>query len=509
MRIDVKKNTIMGTIAGVTNKVVVTFFPFIMRTIMIHYMGTQYLGLSSLFSSILSMLSLAELGFGTALVYSMYKPIAENDTRKICALMGLYKKIYRIIGTIILIAGLLLTPFIGLLINGEVPTEVNIYVLFWIYLLNTVASYFLFAYKNSLLVAFQRNDISSNVSTVLTAIEYGIQITLVITFRNYYCYAVVFPLFTVLGNIVRSIIVDKMYPQYICKGSVDKEERKEIYRKTFALASHKIGNTISTSFDSMVVSAFLGLSCVGIFGNYNYIAMTVMSLVWIVYYSMTAGIGNRMNLNSVDENYKDFMALTSFNNVVLCWATGCMLFLYQPFMELWAGKENLLSTNSAIIFSVYFYVYQSRKVVLVYKDAAGLWKEDQWKPIVGAILNLIINIVLVQVIGINGVILSSIISFMMVEIPWESIVLYRCYFKKSIVEYVGNQLKTLTICLPCWAVLGLLCGLVNATPVLSLLMKMGICAVLPLPYLWIVYKNDRHFVRVIEKAVPQKLRKYM
>lgn len=508
MRLDVKKNTILGTLSGVFNKIVVTLLPFIMRTIIIYYLGTQYLGLSSLFSSILSMLSLAELGFGTALVYSMYKPIAENDTKTICALMSLYKKIYRVIGTVILIVGLLITPFIKYLINGNVPADINLYTLFWIYLLNTAVSYFLFAYKNSLLAAFQRNDISNNINTILTTIEYAIQITLVMIFRNYYCYAIIFPIFTIIGNIVRSVIVDKMYPQYICKGIVSKKERKDIYTKTIALASHKIGNTISTSFDSMVVSAFLGLSSVGIFGNYNYVVSTVMALVWIIYYSMTAGIGNRMNLYSLEENYKEFMALTSFNNVVMCWATGCMLFLYQPFMKLWAGDENLLGTSSAIIFSVYFYVYQSRKVVLVYKDAAGLWKEDQWKPIVGALLNLVVNIALVQVIGINGVILSSILSFLVVEIPWESIVLHKIYFKRGVGGYVKNQLKALFICLPCWLVLGVICSFIHLPLLPELLVKALICSFLPLPYLWVVYKRDKDFVQMLEKFLPQKLKKY-
>ena len=509
MRLDVKKNTMMGAISGVVNKFVVMLLPFIMRTIMIHFMGTQYLGLSSLFTSILNMLSLAELGFGGALVYSMYKPIAENDTTVICALMGLYKKIYRYIGSFILIVGLIITPFVKFFISGSVPSDINVYTLYIIYLLNTVASYFLFAYKNSLLVAFQRNDISNNVSTILTTMEYGIQIILVLVFRNYYCYAIIFPIFTVFGNIVRAVIVEKKYPQYICKGEVPKAQRKEIYKKTIALASHKIGNTISTSFDSMVVSAFLGLRSVGIFGNYNYVVTTIMALVGIIYYSMTAGIGNRMNLNSLNENYKEFMALTSFNNVILCWTTGCMLFLYQPFMELWAGSENLLGMDSAIIFSIYFYVYQSRKVVLLYKDASGLWKEDQWKPIVGALLNLVINITLVQIIGINGVIVSSIISFLLIEIPWESIVLHKFYFKRSVKEYLKKQIKALAICLPCWAVTGIICDLVRLPSLPSFFIKLVICIVLPIPYLWFIYKKDKDFMQVIEKFLPMKLKKLL
>lgn len=507
MKIAVKKNTIKGAISGVINKVVVMVLPFIMRTIMIHYLGTQYLGLSSLFSSVLNMLSLTELGFGTALVYSMYKPIAENDEKTICALMALYKKIYRIIGTIILVAGLLITPFLKYLITGDTPPDINIYLLYLIYLLNTVVSYFLFAYKNSLLAAFQRNDISSNVSTILTTIEYFIQISLVVIFRNYYCYVIVFPIFTILGNVIRSMIVDKIFPRYTCQGVISKQEKRDIYKKTIALASHKLGNTISTSFDSIVVSTFLGLNSVGVFGNYNYIATTVMALIWIVYYSMTAGIGNRLNLYSREENYNEFKALTSFNNLVICWATGCMLFLYQPFMELWAGSKNMLEDSSVIVFSLYFYVYQSRRVVLLYKDAAGVWEADRWKPIVGSLLNLIVNIILVQRIGINGVIISSILSFLLVEIPWESLVLHRVCFKKNVGEYVINQFKAFLSCLPCWIILGFICRSIKLPLFLELLVKGIICAVLPLPYLWFVYKHDKNLVSMIQRFLPNKLRK--
>lgn len=509
MKIDVRRNTILGAVTGISNKLVVTFLPFVMRTIMIHFMGTQYLGLSSLFSSILNMLSLAELGFGSALVYSMYKPIAENDEETICALLNLYRIIYRVIGTVILVAGIAISPFVNHFINGEVPPGINVQVLYFIYLFNTVVSYFLFAYKNSLLAAFQRNDISSLVNTILTAIEYAVQISLVIRFRNYYCYVAVFPIFTIIGNLVRAVIVQRKYPQYVCKGSITRKQKKDIIEKTLALASHKVGNTISTSLDSLVVSSFLGLSSVAIFGNYNYIVTTVMALLWIVYSSMTAGIGNRMNLYSVEDNYNDFRALTTFNNFIICWATGCILFLYQPFMELWAGKENMLGISSVLVFSVYFYVFQSRKIVLLYKDAAGLWREDQLKPLAGAGVNLIFNITLAQIIGIDGVIISSIISFLFIEIPWESRTLYKYYFDKSVIEYVKIQIKAFLKAVPCWLGLGIICMFAPQNGFSCLIARGILCMILPLPYLWFLYRKDHAFMNLLAKVIPLKVFKYI
>lgn len=504
MKLNVKKNTISGSISGIINKIIATGMPFIMRTIMIHFMGTQYLGLSSLFTSILSMLSLAELGFGSALVYSMYKPIAENDSDTICALMGLYKRIYRIIGTCILLVGLIITLFVNYFISGDVPDDINIYILFLIYLLNTVLSYFLFAYKNCLLYAFQRNDISNNVNSVLTIIEYASMILIIILFRNYYMYVLVFPVITVLGNVIRAVIVDKKYPQYKCKGTIGKDLRRDIYKKTFALACHKIGNTISNSLDSLVVSSFLGLSAVAIFGNYHYIATTLVAIIWIVYYSMTAGIGNRMVLLSRDENYHDFKALTSLNNIICIWAFGCLVFLYQPFIELWTGEQNMLPNISAFLFACYFLVTQSRKIVMLYKDAAGLWKEDQWAPILGAAFNLIVNITLVQIIGINGVVLSTILSYLLVEMPWEIYVLYKRYFGKNVLDYIAMQFKMVCLALPCWLVLGFICSHIQLSAIMTLIIRGIICAALPVPYLIFCFRKDYDLWRLVMKTLPSK-----
>lgn len=491
MRLDVKRNTISGAVSGIANKIIASLCPFVLRTIMIYYMGTEYLGLSSLFTSILSMLSLAELGFGGALVYSMYKPIAENDTKSICALMKLYKKVYMVIGTIILTVGIIIMPFVPKMINGSIPDEINIYILYLIYLINTVASYYFFAYKNSLLAAFQRNDVSNNINTIITIVQYSLQIVLILMFRNYYYYAVVFPVCTIGGNLIRAIIVDKLYPQYISSGEVPLKEKHQIYKRTFGLACHKVGNTISTSLDSMIISSFLGLSSVAIYGNYNYIVTTLMAFIWIIYYSMTAGIGNRMNLISVKENYIEFKTLTTFNNILNGWSTGCVLFLVQPFIKLWAGKNNLLPASSALIFSLYYYVFQSRKIVLLYKDAAGLWKEDQFKPIIGAAFNLIINLALVRKIGIDGVIISSILSFLVIEIPWESCALYKYYFQRKSMIYFIGQIKDFIVMIPCWIIEGIICSHIVMDTSFVLILRGIVCVCLPIPYIFFIYRNDK------------------
>ena len=238
------KNATRNIIWGMLNKFASLVFPFILRTTIIHMLGSEYLGLNSLFTSVLNVLSLAELGFGSAMVYSMYKPIVENDSKTICALLNLYKKIYRRIGIIILFLGLLLLPFISYFINGDVPTDINIYQLYLIYLGNTVASYFLFAYRTSLLSAHQRSDILSKVSTLFTVLRSLLQFILLLAFKNYYLYAVQLLICTCLINIVDARIAAKMYPYYYCKGEIDNNLAKTIKSKVFALLSVKITTVI-------------------------------------------------------------------------------------------------------------------------------------------------------------------------------------------------------------------------------------------------------------------------
>ena len=190
------KNGIRNIGSGIINRILLIVFPFITRTILLYSLGSEYLGLNSLFTSILTVLNLAELGFGSALVFSMYKPIAENDKKKICALLSVYKKIFVTIGILIAILGIAITPFIPKIINGDIPTNANIYILYIIYLSNTVVSYIFFAHKRALLIAYQRNDIVTNINSVISILLYCIQTVILLLYHNYYLYILFMPIFS-------------------------------------------------------------------------------------------------------------------------------------------------------------------------------------------------------------------------------------------------------------------------------------------------------------------------
>lgn len=231
------RNVVYGVILRLYHMIV----PFLLRTIMIYALGMEYVGLNSLFTSVLSVLNLAELGVGSAMVYSMYKPIADDDAQKICSLMNLYRTYYRIIGLVILVAGLIILPFIPNLINGNVPDNINVYILYVINLSATVLTYWLFAYKNCLLNAHLRNDVISKISIVVSTFTYGLQILVLILTKNYYLYIIVMLLMNAVNNVVTSIIVDKMYPNYSARGKLDKQEIKNVNNRIKDLFTAKLG----------------------------------------------------------------------------------------------------------------------------------------------------------------------------------------------------------------------------------------------------------------------------
>ena len=228
---DRTKSTIKNVKTGLINKTIMLIFPFIIRTILIKKLGADYLGLSSLFTSILQVLNLTELGFSNAIVYSMYKPLAENDVKKVSALMNFNKKVYRIMGLLIATIGLCLLPFIKNFISGSIPNDINVYILYVIYLTNTVLTYFLFAYKSALLTANQRNDILNNISSLVNVIQFVAQIIVLITLKNYYIYIILTIFTTILNNLLVSYIFNKKYSNYNCSGNICKNEKKGIKEK--------------------------------------------------------------------------------------------------------------------------------------------------------------------------------------------------------------------------------------------------------------------------------------
>ena len=297
MQINKTQNAARNMFFGTVQKIVNIIMPFITRTAMIYTLGANYLGLNSLFTSILQVLNLAELGVGSAMIFSMYKPIAEDDRDTICALMRLYKIYYRVIGLVILAAGIAITPFVPMLIKKDIPNGINIYVLYLMNLGSTVLSYWLFAYKNCLLYAHQRNDVIDRTSTIVICVQQVLQLLILFVFKNYYFYLIIVLGAQVAKNLINAFIVSKMYPEYIPRGTLEKEKVRVINQRVKDLFTSKIGSVVINSADSIVISAFMGLTALAMYQNYYYIMNSVSTFVFVIFSACTAGIGNSLITN--------------------------------------------------------------------------------------------------------------------------------------------------------------------------------------------------------------------
>ena len=493
MKLERTKNSISGIRSGIINKIVVLIAPFIVRTIFIRTLGIEYLGLNSLFSSILNILNLAELGIGSAIVFSLYSAIAKNNEEKICCLMNFYKKTYRIIGIVVVIIGLLILPFINIFCNGDVPNDMNIYFLFLMYLFNTALTYFLYAYKNCLLSAYQQTNIINNVNTCVKIVLNLLQAIFLILGQGYYVYLILLILATMAENIINAIIVTKKYPNYKAKGTLPKEEEQNIFRKIKALFLYKIGGVVLTSVDSVVISTFLGLTILGQYNNYYYVITALFGFFQVYTNAMLAGIGNSIVEESVEKNKKDFDRLNFIQGWIVGWCTVCLVCLYENFIELWAGAENVLGMGVTILLSIDFYIWKMLDINNLYKEAAGLWEYDKYRQLVASVFNLIINIILVKIIGLYGIILSTILSIAIIIFPWSTYTLFKRYFKKGYKVFLIKNLINIIVTLIAICITFIICNFIKDINLVSLIIKGLICIIVPNIVFFVLYCKTKSF----------------
>lgn len=511
MKIERTKNATRNIIFGMLLRLYQILIPFVLRTSMIYCMGVQYLGLNSLFTSVLQVLNLAELGVGSAMVYCMYKPIAEDDRNTICALMKLYRLYYRIIGLVIAVIGIVLVPFIPKLVKGNIPVNINIYVLYLLNLGTTVLSYWLFAYRNSLVTAHQREDITSKVTLISSTLMYVTQLSILYFVRNYYLYIIVALLSQVFTNIITAIVTTKMYPQYKPVGKLDKSMVSDINQRIRDLFTTKAFIIIIGSTDTIIISAFLGLVVLAVYQNYYYIISSIIGIMTVIYSACYVGIGNSIIVETKEKNFNDLKKFTLIISWIVGFCTVCLFCLFQPFMQVWVGKELQLDFLIMSCLCLSFYIGEINHLLNIYKDAAGLWRQDLYRPIVTALAKLLLNLILVHFWGINGVILSSVFSNIFIGIPWLLRNLFTHLFeRKNFVEYFKRLSIYAVITLFACLVTGGLCYFVRLNVWLTLITRAGICFIIPNIIFYIAFRNFPEFklsLLLLDKMTNNKLSK--
>lgn len=476
---------------------------FIARIIFVKFLSDEYLGLNGLFTNLLTMLSLVELGVGSALVYSLYKPLADGDNEKVKSLMDLYRKAYNIIGGVVLIIGILFIPFYRYLIS-EVPSISHLDFIYILFVLNTAISYF-YSYKRSLIICDQKRYIATIYRYVFYFLLNVFQIIILFLTHNYILYLITQVVFTWLENICISIKADRMYPYLNDKNikKLDKKELNTISKNVRAMLFHKIGGVVVNSTDNILISKLVGLIAVGMYSNYYLITSALDTITAQFFNAITASVGNLGACTNSKKVKETFNTTFFLNYLIYGVITVCLLILFNPFIEVWLGKKYLFDFGVVLVITICFYLKGIRKTCLTFKDALGLFWQDRYKPIIESIINLVASIILGIKYGVLGIFMGTIISTVTTSLWIEPYVLYKYYFKENIIDYLYRFIKYTLVVVLTYLIVQKIVILISINGILGLLIKGVVSLMLSILIMTIVFikTNEIKHVKKIFKDI--------
>lgn len=444
-----KTNIIRSSFFSVICQFVDICFGLGYRYLFLKILSITYLGINGLFNNILGVLALAELGITNSIVYRFYAPISKEDVNRVGELMNFFRQAYFLIGLVIAITGLAITPFIQYIIKdaSEIPSDVNINLVFLLFLLQSSSSYF-FAYRLTLLIADQKQYLYSIVITAITIIRYLVQYFILVSSRDYTFTLVSGIAVTVVLNWVCSSLVSKRYNSvFQVKSKLGKEDRKAIYKDTSAAMLHKIGGTVLSSTDNILLSKYIGLAVAGLYANYSMIISSVFGVINVFFSGFTSSLGNAHSVLDKESRYVLYKRSLFLNFFIVGLASVCIFGLIDDFLLLWLRKAYFLQESVVILLSISFYINGARMISSSYTTACGLFVRDKARPVIEATLNLVISIAALKIIGLGGIFLGTIISSLLTVFWREPLLLYRYAFGKSVADYWKEYIKSAIVVL--------------------------------------------------------------
>ena len=448
-----KKNIIFGYLG----QIMTALMSFVLQHLFIRYLAQEYLGVNGYYTSVLSVLNMAELGIGTALTYSLYGPVARGDKEKIKSYMQMYRKTYSYIGCIVCIVGLILAPFIRYLIEEpaiDTLTYTDLTIFYLIFLFNTVSSYFV-AYKYSIAIAEQKNYIQNNVITITKIVSVTVQIAVLAVTKNFLMFLIADAVVQLLQKIIVSIYLDRMYPILKEKNiePLSKEETDTIWNNTKALALHKIGDSARLQTDAMIIGKVLGMGIQGAVSNYTMVINAVSNFANIIFNSAISGFGNLIATDTKEKQYSIFKTYKFLASWIYGFSAVGFLLLMNSFVDLFvqlAGKDpkNWILAHWAVYLIILDYYFKGERIVLSnYKTAAGVFEQDKYLAIIQGVVNLVLSIWLVNTsLGIIGIYVGTVVSGLIANIT-KPIIIYRTCFDRSATGYFVDLFKhLLTFC---------------------------------------------------------------
>ena len=436
------RNTKRNIAIGIINQVIMLSLSFISKTIFIKLLGAEYLGVNGLYSNILTLLSLAELGIGNVMIYSLYRPVAENDKNEIYSLLEFYKKIYNAIAISIFVIGILLIPFLHIIIKSDISID-KLIIYYLIFLLNSVLSYFSI-YKSALINATQQIYIINTVNTVCTFLQHLTQILILLLTKNYILYLSVQVIFTLVNNVVISNKANKMYPfikdKSYKKNCIDTQNIKENIKSVFL---HRIGNVIMNNTDNILISSILGTVYVGYYSNYNLLIGAVANFINIIIQSMMSSLGNLNASDDMEKSYSIFNILLLLFHWLSAICSISLILVINDFVTIWLGKEFILNSEIVLCIIFNFYIKNAINPVWMYRETMGLFNNIKYTMLFAALINMILSVILGLKFGLAGIIISTALARIFTTVWYEPKSLFKLKFKKPVKEYWKNQIRYL------------------------------------------------------------------
>ena len=491
----VKRNIFYGYVSTIAGSA----FSIIVRTIFVYTLGVGYLGISGLFTNVLGVLSFTELGIGSAIIFALYKPIAEKNTEKIKSLLALYKKAYRLIACIVTVIGIGLVPFLQYLVKSEIPMS-EIRVFYLIFLFNTVSSYFV-SYKTSYASALQKEYLITNAATIGTIATNLLQMALLLLGGDYLGYLLVAAVVGLLQKIATVVYLNHRYPILVEKQvqPLDKETQKGIWKNVRALIVHKIGDVSVHQTDNIIISAFVSTSAVGLLSNYTTLNSLIATFTSRFFGSFTASFGNMLAKEPVEKQRKifdvyDLLGFWIYGFVLIAFVT-----LSQPFITLWLGEKLLLDDATMVLYFVSLYLEGMSVIPYHFKVAAGRFDEDKWVAFVQAIINLVVSIAAIKWIGLPGVFVGTIVSRMIVVVVRPYIVYKYVLLENPMKYYARLLLRSLLALLLC-IFMRMLKGLVLSQVTIARFVIMCVLtAASPNLLLLLIYGRSEAFLDILSR----------
>lgn len=501
------KNSMKTMVTALLSNGIAIVINLFAQAFFIRIMGSEYLGLNSLFSNILTMLGIAELGIGSAIIFNLYKPISENDIEKIKSLMRFYKNSYHIIGFIVFIIGIVLIPFIPFLIK-KINLPININIIYLLFLSDTVFSYFL-SYKRSYIYANQKNYIINIIHIIYLILLNSLQVIILLITKNYYLYLITKIIMRVVENVLITIIANKMYPFLLNNDAkkLDRKTRKDIFKKVKALFLHKVGGFVVFGTDNMIISKYLGLAQVGLYSNYNLIISSVSNIIGQIVSATTASVGNMLVTEIKSKQYDVFKKIRFANFWISCFSSACLLVIMDSFIKIWIGDKYLLEITGLIVLVINFYLNSTRTTYNAFKDAAGIYYEDRFVPIIESILNIVISILLVKKFGLSGIFLGTIFSGMILWLYSYPIFVYKKIFERKYINYYIETFGYFIICVFVVTITFIISrSIVVNSLLLALIINIIICVFVPNLILLIILGRTDEF-KYYKQLLPKMIKK--